>query len=705
MLSERYKPYRKTGIDILSDVPWGTHLCLFYESKQDLIDILVPYFKAGLEGNEFCMWVTSEPLNAKEAQSVLRCAVPDMERYLKAGQIEIIPHNQWYLEKGVFNPQKVITGWIEKIEQAASAGFNGIRVSGSTAWLEAANWSCFADYERTVDDRIGEHNLLAICSYDLNKCSASDVVDVAGTHGSALIRRNGTWALIGSHRQKKAEEKIKLLSKAIQGAINAIIVTDMEGNITYVNPAGEIMYGYVDGQLIGKHVSALNPEPEKAEEIISTLAKAGSWGGEILQQKKIGETFPALVSLSTVKDEKGNPIAMMGAVTDITMRKQSEKALRETQTRYRTLFENLPQKIFVKDTHSAYLLCNENYARDLEIKAEEITDKTDYDFFPKGLADKYRADDERIMESGQAGVQDEKYIRGGRETFTHTVKTPLKDDKGMVVGILGVSWDVTAERRAHEKLLHYQRRLRDLTSEMSLMEERERRRLAVGLHDHVTQELIHFKISLGSLVQKGLPAELAGPLDEIYRQLDQIVHRIRSLTFDLSSATLYELGLEAAVREYLYDQVQRGYGIHTEFEDDARPKHLTDDVRALLYRAIRELLINVVKHSRARKVKVTTTRDNGNIRVEVIDDGIGFVPSKYLSKTGGLGLFSICERLDYLGGSMEVDARPGQGTHITLIAPVRLESVEKNVDKDHHEDKNSGSGQSWNSPTGNRRFN
>jgi signal transduction histidine kinase len=225
------------------------------------------------------------------------------------------------------------------------------------------------------------------------------------------------------------------------------------------------------------------------------------------------------------------------------------------------------------------------------------------------------------------------------------------------------------------------------------------------LHDHVTQELIHFKISLGSLVQKGLPAELAGPLDEIYRQLDQIVHRIRSLTFDLSSATLYELGLEAAVREYLYDQVQRGYGIHTEFEDDARPKHLTDDVRALLYRAIRELLINVVKHSRARKVKVTTTRDNGNIRVEVIDDGIGFVPSQYLSKTGGLGLFSICERLDYLGGSMEVDARPGQGTHITLIAPVRLESVEKNVDKDHHEDKNSGSGQSWNSPTGNRRFN
>ena len=82
---------RKTGIDILGDVPWGTHFCQFYQTKEDLIDILVPYFKAGLKNNEFCMWVTSEPLSKKEAKNSMRMAVPNFDRYLKRGQIEIVP--------------------------------------------------------------------------------------------------------------------------------------------------------------------------------------------------------------------------------------------------------------------------------------------------------------------------------------------------------------------------------------------------------------------------------------------------------------------------------------------------------------------------------------------------------------------------------------------------------------------------------------
>ena len=102
---------RQTGIEVVGAVPWGMHLCLFYETGQELLDILVPYFKTGLENNEFCIWVTSEPLKEKEVKGAMRKAVPDFAQYLKRGQIEIVPHAEWYLEDGAFNGERVLNAW------------------------------------------------------------------------------------------------------------------------------------------------------------------------------------------------------------------------------------------------------------------------------------------------------------------------------------------------------------------------------------------------------------------------------------------------------------------------------------------------------------------------------------------------------------------------------------------------------------------
>ena len=107
---------RNSGIDVIGSVPWGTHFCQFYKTKQDLIDILVPYFKAGLESNEFCMWVTSEPLMVAEAEEAVRKAVNDFDEYLRQGQIEIIPYNEWYLLEGTFDDDRVLKGWVSKLE-------------------------------------------------------------------------------------------------------------------------------------------------------------------------------------------------------------------------------------------------------------------------------------------------------------------------------------------------------------------------------------------------------------------------------------------------------------------------------------------------------------------------------------------------------------------------------------------------------------
>ncbi len=112
--ADKKGPLRKTGLDLLGDVPWGTHFCVFYHSKQDLLDILVPYFKAGLENNEFCMWITSEPLSAEDAEKSLSQAVTNLDEYIKKGQIEILDYSDWYTKTGVFEADRVLRGWVQK---------------------------------------------------------------------------------------------------------------------------------------------------------------------------------------------------------------------------------------------------------------------------------------------------------------------------------------------------------------------------------------------------------------------------------------------------------------------------------------------------------------------------------------------------------------------------------------------------------------
>jgi signal transduction histidine kinase len=238
------------------------------------------------------------------------------------------------------------------------------------------------------------------------------------------------------------------------------------------------------------------------------------------------------------------------------------------------------------------------------------------------------------------------------------------------------------ERDIAERL-DYQRRLRSLASELSLAEERERRRIAAGLHDHACQTLVMSKMKLQQL-QASLPPGDRERVEDILSMLDQTIESVREMTFDLSSPTLYRFGLEAALQELLKDKLRPEHHIHCVFRDDATPKPLAEDVRVVLFQAVRELLVNMVKHARAHEVALDISRFHDSITITVADDGVGFDPASLLaapSKAGGFGLFNIRERLDFIGGTLDVNAEPGRGSRFTLTAPLE---TREDADKETH---------------------
>ncbi len=208
---------RKLGIDVLGALPWGKHVCYFYNTKQDLVNVLVPYFQAGLENNESCLWITTEPLSKKKAEEAMEKAIPDFPQYLAIGQIEIIPHTEWYLKGNIFDGKRALNAWIEKLERAMASGYDGLRLSGDTAWLERRDWNNYIAYEEETNNTIGKYHMLAICTYPLHKHGASQAINVMSKHHYNLIKHRGDLVLIGGSEREREEESQTALSRVTSG--------------------------------------------------------------------------------------------------------------------------------------------------------------------------------------------------------------------------------------------------------------------------------------------------------------------------------------------------------------------------------------------------------------------------------------------------------------------------------------------------------
>src|SRR6266478_955563 len=207
---------RKTGVDAVGDIAWGTHFCLFYETTADLLETVVSYCKTGLENREFSLWVVAEPLSWEDARHALKRVVPDLDQYLADRSIEIVTAREWYFQDGTFDLNRVINGWNEKLANASARGYAGVRVTGDTAWLEKKDWKDFCEYEESLNLAVANQRLAVLCTYPLAACGAAEILDVVRTHQFAVTRRRGSWDVIETAGHKQAKAEIKRLNEELE---------------------------------------------------------------------------------------------------------------------------------------------------------------------------------------------------------------------------------------------------------------------------------------------------------------------------------------------------------------------------------------------------------------------------------------------------------------------------------------------------------
>ncbi len=353
----------------------------------------------------------------------------------------------------------------------------------------------------------------------------------------------------------------------------------------------------------------------------------------------------------------------------------TRRTVHDSEEQLRSVVDTVVDGIVTIDDRGTIMSFNPSAEKIFGYRSDEVVGRKVATLMPEPYSGEHDDAMNRYLQSGDAKIIDiGREVVGLRKdgsTFPMDLAVSEFHHHGRRM-FTGIVRDITERKVAEQELQLHQVRLRSLTSELSSAEERERRQVAVDLHDHIGQTLAIAKIKLGALKQAAADGELAEPVSEIRDLVSRSIDSTRSLTFELGSPILYELGLVAAI-ENLVKQAGKAHGLDTRFEDDGQDKPLSDDLRIVLFRAVRELLTNVGKHAKASEVQVRVWREDANIRIRVEDDGQGFdVPESgfSVSRSGGFGLFNVSERLDYLGERFGVESARGRGAIVDLTAPL-----------------------------------
>jgi PAS domain S-box-containing protein len=495
-------------------------------------------------------------------------------------------------------------------------------------------------------------------------------------------------AFIDITERKRAEEAYRsLVDHSLQG-----LAIFQNGRVVFANQAMADITGYTVEEM-------LTSPPEQVQAFVHPDDHELLWSRhrDRLNGKELPERYEfrgirkdgsiCWLEIHASRIEFQGKLAIQAAYVDITERKKAEEALQESENKYRTLLENLPQKIFLKDNNSVYVSCNDNFAKDLKIRSEEFTGKTDYDFFPKALADKYRADDKRIIESGQTEAFEEKYIEDGEERIVHTVKTPFKDKQGNVTGVLGIFWDITEPKRREEELNIYREKMVQAEQLASVGT------LSATLAHELTQPLtvlsLSIENSLAELEKTSCPDTVVEDLKEDLSEITimtSMINRFRNFAKMSLKSTVSKVDLKAVAErivELLDESAWRAkVTLQVEGMDKLPPIYSCARELEQLFFSLIENAIQAADGKKSRQVIISSVVKDEHIELQLSDNCGGIAPenldrifepfftTKPAGERTGLGL-CVAERIvNRAGGKIRVESKLGKGSIFFVTLPI-----------------------------------
>jgi signal transduction histidine kinase len=752
---------RKSGIEPLGEIPWGTHICHFFDTGDELIETAVSFFAAGVEQQERCVWLIADPIRREAAVAALGGL-----------DVEIIDAREWYGE-GSFDPASAGDRRDAFLESARQRGFTGLRVCGCQTWQRAEDWDAFRRYESSHEKWLPGKPVVFLCSYPLAAVGAVDVLEVVGNHHIAIAKRNGRWEVL--HTPDTTQLHARNLQQAAIAALGQTAIRERDltvvmneaiqlaartlgtdrGLVWQVAPEHDHLVqraragwedlpadatiplvsgtaaGYVVENETAVIVTDARHDPRfdrswllRGYNVVTMLSAAirsrnRAWGVLSVHSQTrrafTGDDVAFLQSMANVlalaieRDEHEEAreaarataeaaLARLHAIETITDTALAHMGLDELLSE---LLARLRQALHV-DQVLLLLLDEERHHFDVRAVDGPWSDRLRGEPVPltSPVSGRVMQEMREMIFTDVPSFDAPEWQGWGRHLGFH-LKSAMSVPvivKGKFLGTIAVA---SQERRQFtgdeldllrmvvdrvapaiergrlvEEIRASGKRLEQLSRRLLTVQEEERRRIAVELHDQLGQIYTAAKIKLDSVQRVLGDTDVAAQVGDAIEIVESAAGTVRDLALELRPAMLDDLGLAAALRWYA-DRFARQTGLATHLAIDEFPG-LDPALATVCFRVAQEALTNAARHANASNVWLDVHSSNGHVQLNVRDDGIGFSVAAARARAvrgESLGLLGMEERVSYASGTLQVKSEPGAGTTIHATVPLSKPDV------------------------------
>jgi PAS domain S-box-containing protein len=703
------------------------HLCSIYESPEEHFAVAIPFIRIGLNRGEKCIYIADDGTEAV-VRDAMNAEGIDVERAIATHSLVLERKETAYLRHGSFDPEWMFTFWADATAEAMSQGFSALRATGETEWVlrGAPGLERWIEYESRLTHILAHHNCFALCQYNRQLFSPELILDVIRTHPTVIYRgvvcRNMYHVppdeLLGTNQAAREVERLlknirdreeveytlrqqrnelqdsEARFRQIAENIREVFwVWDVAGGrVTFVSPMYEEVFGrscaslYADSR---SFLDAIHVEDRARVEAAALRSRAGTPVDERYRVFRPdgsmrwirGRTFPVPEPTGPIKRVVGVAEDITEAHRQLEEIRLAEAALRSSEERWRSVFENSAIGIVLAEGEGRFVEANRAFQELVGYTNQELRTLTYADITHEADIPRGAEVIQQLQSDSKREVQIEKRYRhkNGRLIWVRATGTAIPGGERSPRYLLGLVEDVTDRKIAEQELDASFSQLRALAGRLMHAQDDERRRIAQILHETTAQDLAALKMHLArvSRTASRLSKSDRGALTESISLAEQSITEIRTLSYLLHPPFLDEMGLLAALRWYAGGFADRS-GITVDLELPESFERLPLGTETALFRIVQESLINIHRHAESETARIRLRRDAETLVLEIEDRGRG-IPSaslKHIMGGGdgaGVGIAGMCERIEQLGGSLEITSGDS-GTTVHARLPLEKDA-------------------------------